>query len=105
MEPIANCSGADMQRVREAVAVLSRPEPRQEDVRPLQNKWQVAAQKDKKSRPLGEVLQEFQGKVIKAAEKLQVELLDSAEQPALAGSSTDRGNVQNDLAAGTADLG
>ena len=47
-------------------------------------------------RPLGDVLQELQGKVIKAAEKLQAELLDSAEQPAA---------VQNDLAAGTADLG
>jgi hypothetical protein len=37
--------------------------------------------KDQKPRPLGEVLQEFQGKVIKAAKKLQLELSDSAEQP------------------------
>ena len=50
-EPIARCSSADMQRIREAVAVLSRPMPRQEEVRPLQRKWQVAHLKDKKWRP------------------------------------------------------
>ena len=47
-KPIASCSSADMQRIREAVAVLSHPKPRQEDVRPLQSKWQVA-QKTKKT--------------------------------------------------------
>jgi len=52
-------------------------------VRPLQRKWQVAQQKDKKPRPLGEVLHEFQGKVIKAAQKLQLKLSDSAEHPTL----------------------
>ena len=41
-----------------------------------------ATKKDKKPRPLGEVLQEFQAKVIKAAQKLQLELADSTEQPA-----------------------
>ena len=66
-KPIGSCSSADMQRIREAVAVLSHPKPRQEDVRPLQNKWQVAQKKDKKPRPLGDVVQEFQAKVIKAA--------------------------------------
>ena len=77
-EPIASCSSADAQRIREAVAVLSRPKPRQEDVQPLQSKWQVARTKDKKPRPLGDVLEEFQTKVIEAAKKLQLEL--SAEQ-------------------------
>ena len=71
-EPIASCSSADMQRIREAAAVLSHPKPKQEDVRPLQSKWQVARKKDKEPRPLGEVLHEFQGKVIKAAQKLQL---------------------------------
>ena len=47
-EPAASCSSADMQRIREAVAVLSLPKPRQEDVRLLQSKWQVA-QKNTKS--------------------------------------------------------
>ena len=87
-ERIASCSSADMQRIREAVAVLSSPKPRQVDVQPLQSKWQVAQQKDKKRRPLEEVLSEFQGKVIKAAQKLQQELADSAEKPALDGSTT-----------------
>jgi hypothetical protein len=47
-EPIASCSSADAQRIREAVAVLSHPKPRKEDVQPLQSKWQVAQKKDKK---------------------------------------------------------
>ena len=48
-EHIASCSGADVQRIREAVAVLSRPKPRQEEVRPLQSKWLVARKKGKKN--------------------------------------------------------
>ena len=91
MEPIASCSSADMQRIREAVAVLSRPQPRQEYVRPLQSKWQVAQQQKRKPRPLGEVLGEFQGKVINAAKNLQTEPFGSAEQPASTGPSTDSG--------------
>ena len=83
-EPIESCSSADVQRIREAVAVLSRPKPRQEDVEPLQNKWQVSQKKDKKRRRLGDVLQELQGKVIKAAKKLHIELSDSADQLAFA---------------------
>ena len=42
----------------------------------------MARNKDKKPRPLGDVLQEFRDKVIKAASKLQEELSASAEQPA-----------------------
>ena len=81
-KPIASCSSADMQRIREAVAVLSHPKPRKEDVRPLQSKWQVPQKTNKKPRPLGDVLQEFQAKVVKAAQKLQLELADSTEQSA-----------------------
>ena len=44
--------------------------------------------KNKKQRPLEEVLREFQGKVIEAAQKLQQELSDSAAQPAVDGSTT-----------------
>ena len=76
-----------MQRIREAVAVLSFPKPRQEDVQPLQSKWHVAQKKDKKRRPLEEVLREFEGKVITAAQELQQKLADSAEQPAFDGST------------------
>ena len=74
MEPIASCSSADMQRIREAAAVLSHKKPRQEDVQPLQSKWGVAQKKNKKRRPLEEVVDEFRDKVIKAAQQLQVEL-------------------------------
>ena len=79
-ESIASCDSVDMHDIREAAAVLSCPNPRQEDVRPLQNKWQVAQKKNKKPRPLSEVVHEFQGKVIKATQKLQQQLSDSAAE-------------------------
>ena len=41
-EHAASCNSAEAHRIREAVAVLSRPKPRKEDVQPLQPKWQVA---------------------------------------------------------------
>ena len=88
-ERVASCTSADAQRIREAVPVLSRPTPRQEDVQPLQSKWQVAQRQDKKPRPLPEVIQEFRNKIIKAAQKLQQQLADSTEQPALPVSYTD----------------
>ena len=81
-EPIASCSSAELQRIREAVAVLSSPKPRKEDVLPLLRNWEVAQRKDKKPRPLGDMVQEFQGKVIKAAQKLQQQLRDSVAQSA-----------------------
>ena len=100
-EHIASCSSADAQRIREAVAVLSRPKPRQEDVRPLQSKWQVSHRnRDKKQKSLPDAIQELRDKVIKAAQKLQQQLADNAEQLAVAGSSTDRADVQNEPAAG-----
>ena len=114
-ESIASCSSADVQRIREAAAVLSRPKPRREDVQPLQGKWKVRQRtKGKKRRPLGEVLKEFQDKVIHAAQKLQQQLSDSAERPALlsdstewpasVGSSTDRADVQIDPTADQDDV-
>ena len=93
-EPIASSSSADVQRIREAAAVLSHPKPRQEDVRPLQSKWQVAQTKDKKPRPLGDVVQECKSKVIKAVQKLQQQLSDDADCPSSVGA-----DVQNDPAA------
>ena len=82
VETVASCSSANMERIREAVAVLSRPKPRKEEVQPLQSKWQVAQKKDKKPRPLGDVIQELSDKVINAAVTLQQQLADSAERPA-----------------------
>ena len=84
-QPIASCHSADMERLREAAAVLSRPKPRKEDVRELQNDWQVAQKKHRKPIPLPEVIQDFRGKIIKAAQNLQQQLLSSAERPMLTG--------------------
>ena len=44
-DQMASCTSAEAQRIREAVAVLSHPKPRQEDVRPLQTEWQAAQKK------------------------------------------------------------
>ena len=79
-QPIVRCHSADMERLKEAAAVLSRPNPRKEDVRELQKDWQVSSRI-----PLPKVIQEFRGKIIKAAQKLQQQLLDSAEPPASSG--------------------
>ena len=83
--PTVRCHSADMERLKEAAAVLSRPNPRKEDVRELQNDWQVAQKKHRKPIPLPEVIQDFRGKIIKAAQKLQQQLLASAERPVLTG--------------------
>ena len=80
--PIVSCCSVEVQRIREAVAVLSRPNPRKEDVQPLQGNWKVSQKKkDRTPRPLPDVLDEFKGKVIKATQKLQQQLLDSAARP------------------------
>ena len=67
-ESIASCSSADLQRIREAVAALTsgkKEQPRKEDVQPLlgPKNWDVAQKKDKKPRPLGDVIHEFMTKV------------------------------------------
>ena len=77
---VVRCHSADLERLKEAAAVLSRSKPRKEDVRELQNDWQVSSRK-----PLPEVIQEFRNKIIKAAQKMQQRLLDSAEPPASSG--------------------
>ena len=69
-ESIASCSSADVQRIREAAAVLSHPKPRQQDVRALQSEWNVAQTNDKTPRPLADVVQEFRSKVVEAAQNL-----------------------------------
>ena len=99
--------------VREAVAALTRaPRPRAEDVRPHLGKWRVEQMRQRKFRPLAEIIKDLEDKVIRAAQKLQAELANkpettlagsaaqpaatcvtSAEQPALAASSTDRAHA------------
>ena len=89
-EPIASCISADAQRIREAVAVLLHPTPRKEDVRPLQPQWHIARQRDRKQRSPEDVLQELEDKVIKAAQKVQHNMSDSAGQPAVLADSADQ---------------
>lgn len=79
--PISSCNSADAQHIIQAIAVLSRPNPRKENAQPRQSKWQLAQKRDKKPRPLGDVLKELQGKVIQAAQKLQQQLSDNAGRP------------------------
>ena len=68
-ESIARCSRADLQRLREAVAVLTsgkKQQPRMEVVRPLlgPKKWDVTQRADKKPRLLADMVQELKSKVI-----------------------------------------
>ena len=69
---------------------------------------QVEGGTNKKHRPLGEMLQEFQDKVIDAAKKLQPQITDSTARPSVqpasakppaAASPTHRADVQNEPAA------
>ena len=78
-EAIARYSTADLESIREAAAALSIPKPRQEHVRPFMERWQLGPRRAKTH---DEMVQEFKGKVIKAAQKLQQQLRDSATQSA-----------------------
>ena len=87
-EPMKSCRSSDAERIRQLAAVLLRPKPRQQDLRPFHSEWQVSRwqdgckkRSDKQPRLLPEVIREFQDKIIKAAEKLQQQLSDGAEQP------------------------
>ena len=60
-EHVSNCNSAKAQHIRGAVTELSHPKPEQEDVQPLQSKWQVAREINKKRRPLADVIHELQG--------------------------------------------
>ena len=63
-------------------------------MQPLQSTWQVAQQtKGKKWRPLGHALQEFETKLVKAAQKLQQQLVDSVEQPAVSKLAEDVADI------------
>ena len=80
-EPAASSTSAEVQRIREAVAVLSRPNPRQPDVQALQREWNVAFKKDKTWCKKADVVQELRSKVVEAAQKLQQQV---PEDPAAA---------------------
>ena len=78
-EAIARYSTADLESIREAAAALSTPKPKQEDVRPFMERWQLGPCRKKTHY---EMVQEFKGKVIKAAQKLEQQLRDSVAQSA-----------------------
>ncbi len=109
---VALGSSAEVMRIKEVVDCLStKPKPRQEAVEQFFKPWSVQQFIKKSRRPLSELIKELSDKVVKAAARLQANLYSaagsaaqpassSAEQPALAGSSTDRADVQDDPAAG-----
>ena len=87
---------ANALRLQEAVQILCRRTPRQQDIRTLQRacNWNVARVRQGNERPLPEVIEELKGKVLQAARKLQRELGESrstesgsAEQPASSSAS------------------
>ena len=64
--------------VREAVAALTRPpRPRAEDVRPLLGKWRVEQMQQREHPPLPEIIRDLEDRVIRAAQKLQAELVNN----------------------------
>ena len=86
-EPIASCVSADTERIREAVDKLTsskKGQPRREDVEYLlgPKNWNVEQRSNQKRIPFPDIIREFKGKVIEAAQKRQQQLSDSAEQPA-----------------------
>jgi hypothetical protein len=64
----------EVQRLRQAVDILTCPQPRQEDIRVLQKPchWNVTQQIARKPRPLPDVIDDLKRKVFKAACKLQM---------------------------------
>ena len=99
-EHVTSCSSAEAQQIREAVAVLSQPKPRQEDVEPLHSKWQVPHWKNYKKTRLQDVIKILEIKVIEAAQTLQQQLASSAEQPAIAACSGDGADAHDDFPVG-----
>ena len=65
-------SHADIERIREAVAVLSRPKPRKEDVQPLQPKWQIARQRNRQIRKQGCWGRSWQSSRVKSSKRRRI---------------------------------
>ena len=87
-----------LQHLREAVAILRHPKPRQEEVQRLQSpsNWNVPQKRAQKKRPLPEIIEELKRKVLEAARKLHTQSAQinssasgSAEQPAFVSPSAD----------------
>ena len=84
-------SSAEAVRIREVVDALStKPKPRKEAIERFFKPWGVQQFIKKHRRPLPELIEELNKKVVDAAKKLQQQLSDSAERPALLSDSAER---------------
>jgi hypothetical protein len=84
-------SSAEAVRIREVVEALStKPKPRQETIKRFFEPWGVPQRIKKKHRPLPELIEELNTKVIVAAKELQQQLADSAERPLLHSHSAEQ---------------
>ena len=84
-------SPAKAVRIREVVEALStKPKPRQETIQHFFEPWGVPQRIKKKFRPLPELIEELNTKVIVAAKELQQQLADSAEQPLVLSHSAEQ---------------
>ena len=84
-------SSAEAVRIREVVEALStKPKPRQEIIGPFCKSWGVQQLSKKKNRPLSELIEELNTKVIVAVKELQQQLADSAERPLLLSHSAEQ---------------
>jgi len=84
-------SSAEAVRIREVVEALStKPKPRQETIKRFFEPWGVPQRIKKKHRPLPELIEELNTKVIVAAKELQQQLADSAERPLLLSHSAEQ---------------
>ncbi len=77
--------------IREVVEALStKPKPQQETIKRFFEPWGVPQRIKKKFRPLPELIEELNTKVIVAAKELQQQLADSAERPLLLSHSAEQ---------------
>ncbi len=84
-------SSAEAVRIREVVEALStKPKPRQETIERFFKPWGVQQAIKKRRRPLPELIEELNTKVIVAAKELQQQLADSAERPLLHSHSAEQ---------------
>ena len=84
-------SSAEAMRIREVAEALStKPKPRRETIGRFFKSWGVQQLIKKKNRPLAELIEELNNKIIAAVKKLQQELADRAEQPLVLSHSAEQ---------------
>ena len=84
-------SSVETVRIIEVVEALStKPKPRQETITFFFKPWGVQQAIKKRRRPLPELIEELNNKIIAAVKKLQQQLADSAEQPLVLSHSAEQ---------------